>query len=187
MARDSTAEARTKAKPKQGRPSDFTQKVADLICEKIATTARGLDFICDSDPRLPHASTVHRWLSTHPDFRESYLRARERQADLLFDQCLPIADDSSEDIVTDTREDGSTFERFDAERVARAKLRVDTRMRMAGKLAPKKYGDKVALVGGDAAAGDAPIQTVTKIVREIVDPQHQDRASVRAAAGAGKV
>ncbi|MGH7745688.1 MAG: hypothetical protein ACREQ5_13000, partial [Candidatus Dormibacteria bacterium] len=31
------------------------------------------------------------------------------------------------------------------EQVARSKLRVDTRMRMAGKLAPKKYGDELRI------------------------------------------
>lgn len=138
------------AKPakKIGRPSDFNQAVADELCERIATTPRGLDFICASDETLPSARTVHRWLDVNDGFRQSYLRARERQADLIFDECLEIADDVSSDTKIVKRADGSEFEQCDAEWISRSKLRVDTRLRMAGKLSPKKYGDK-QLIGSD--------------------------------------
>lgn len=135
-----------------GRPSEYTPEMADEICERIATTPRGLDFICDSDEQLPCARTVHRWLNAHEDFSQSYLRARERQADLLFDECLEIADDSSNDtkiVGEEEREVANT------EWISRSKLRVDTRLRMAGKLNTKKYGDKT-LVGSDP---DNPLPT----------------------------
>lgn len=153
-----------------GRPSDFTQELGAAICEAIATTPRGLDFICAGNEAFPSASTVHRWLTTDTTFRESYLRARERQADLIFDECLEIADDGSQDVRIETRDDGSSYEHYDAERVARSKLRVDTRMRMAGKLSPKKYGEKVALVGG--GPDDPPL---------IPETTHRDRAKAIAA------
>ena len=127
------------------RPSKFTQAVADEICERIATTPRGIDFICESDDALPSARTVHHWLNAHETFLQSYLRARERQADLIFDECLEIADDVSRDSkVVREGEDGERLV-ADSEWISRSKLRVDTRLRMAGKLAPKKYGDKLEL------------------------------------------
>lgn len=137
------AEELVQTEAQRGRPSDFTQKLADDICDRIACTNRGLDWICSQDDTFPHPSTIHRWTAERPDFRESYLRARERQADLIFDECLEIADDSSGDVTEVERDDGTTYEQYNSERVARSKLRVDTRMRMAGKLAPKKYGDKL--------------------------------------------
>ena len=125
-----------------GRPSSFSQEIADEICELVATTPRGLDFICSSDDKLPCARTVHSWLSAQPAFLQSYLRARERQADLIFDECLEIADDHSRDTkLVGTK--GDEREVADTEWISRSKLRVDTRMRMAGKLHPKKYGDKL--------------------------------------------
>lgn len=142
-----------------GRPSDFSQEIADTICERIATTPRGLDFICQTDAALPSASTVHRWLNQHAEFRESYLRARERQADTIFDECLEIADDSSRDTKLVGREDNET-EVCNTEFVQRAKLRIDTRMRMAGKLSPKKYGDAVQMKHTDADGG--PVQQVVR-------------------------
>lgn len=125
-----------------GRPSSYTPEIADEICERLATTPRGLDFICESDEALPSARQVHRWLNEHEDFRQSYVRARERQADLLFDECLEIADDGSNDTKLVGRE-GEEREVTDSDVIQRSKLRVETRLRMAGKLAPKKYGDRI--------------------------------------------
>lgn len=130
------------------RPSDYTPELAEQILEAISTTPRGLDFICQSNPDFPSARTVHRWLETDEAFRQSYVRARERQADLIFDECLEIADDASGDLKT-VGSDGNEREVCDTEFVQRAKLRIETRMRMAGKLAPKRYGDKLALTDGD--------------------------------------
>jgi hypothetical protein len=133
------------------RKSEYTDEIAERICELIATTPRGLDWICSNNDELPSAATVHRWLADNKTFCESYLRARERQAALLFDECLEIADDSTDDILflasqDDSGDGGKPALKHSA--IARAKLRIDTRMRMAGKLHPKKYGDKLDLNHG---------------------------------------
>ena len=101
---------------------------------------------------MPNQSTVFRWLADdrYASFRERYARAREAQADALFDEMLDIADDGSNDWVERKREDGSTDSVIDHEHVQRSKLRIDARKWMAGKLRPKVYGDKM-IVGGDEA------------------------------------
>ena len=63
------------------------------------------------------------------------------QADALFDEALEIADAVSDDWIT--TEDGRKI--LDHEHVQRSKLRVETRKWAAGKLAPKRYGDKMNL------------------------------------------
>ncbi len=65
------------------------------------------------------------------------------QADALFDEALEIADDASGDWTAD--KDGKKT--LDHEHVQRSRLRVDTRKWAAGKLAPKRYGDKLNLGG----------------------------------------
>lgn len=135
-------DAKDAAPVKQGRPSDFTLDLAEEICEALASTPRGLDWICARNEGFPSARTVNRWLAVHEEFRQNYAHARERQADLLFDECLEIADDTSSDTKMVGRE-GAETEACDSEWISRSKLRVDTRKWMAGKLAPKKYGDKV--------------------------------------------
>lgn len=127
-----------------GRPSEFTQEIADAICERIAE-GESLRTICRDD-EMPNRSTVFRWLAARPEFSDQYARAREAQAEALFEDMLEIADDASGDTKIVGR-DGEEREVCDTEFVQRSKLRIDTRKWMAGKLAPKKYGEKLELGG----------------------------------------
>ena len=120
-----------------GRPSSFTQDIADRICEGIAD-GKSLRSLCEGDD-MPAKSSVFKWLSLHKEFADQYARAREAQADALFDDILTIADDGRNDSYTD--EDGN--ERTNQDVIARSRLRVDARKWMAGKLRPKVYGEKI--------------------------------------------
>lgn len=142
-----------------GRPSDFTQELADLICERLAD-GESLRAICAGDD-MPSKGTVFRWLANDKAFQDQYTRAREAQADYLFDDILQIADDG----LNDTYVDENGNRRTDQDVIARSRLRVDARKWMAGKLRPKVYGDKVQTELTGANGG--PVE-FTKIVREIV-------------------
>lgn len=98
--------------------------------------------VCRSD-EMPGEATVYRWLAEHEDFREKYVRAREAQADAIFEEILEIADDGTNDWTERQNSDGSSYTVVDHEHVSRSKLRVDARKWMASKLAPKKYGDRI--------------------------------------------
>lgn len=124
-----------------GRPSSFTQETADAICERIAE-GESLRSICEEES-MPNKSTVFKWLGQDKNFADQYARARESQADTLFDQILGIADDGRNDSYTD--EEGN--ERTNHDVIARSRLRVDARKWMAGKLRPKVYGDKLEVAG----------------------------------------
>lgn len=82
------------------------------------------------DKGMPTKTTVFRWLAEDEGFRDQYARAREAQADALFDDVLAIADETT-----------------DPEQVQIARMRIDARKWMAGKLRPKKYGEKLELSG----------------------------------------
>lgn len=119
-----------------GRPSKYSQKLADAICERIAG-GESLRTIC-AEAEFPHRATIFRWLAEDEAFRDQYARAREEQADHYAEEIIQIADDG----LNDTYEvDGET--RVNQDVVARSRLRVDARKWYASKLAPKKYGDKV--------------------------------------------
>lgn len=124
-----------------GRPSTFNQETADAICERIAE-GESLRSICQ-DEALPSKATIFKWLSQQKSFADQYARARESQADALFDEILGIADDGRNDSYTD--EEGN--ERTNHDVIARSRLRVDARKWMAGKLRPKVYGDKLEVAG----------------------------------------
>lgn len=143
-----------------GRPSAFVQKTADHICEQIAQ-GRSLRDIVKTDEGMPALSTVFKWLNDVQQFSDQYARAREAQADALFDEILTIADDGSNDSYKD--EDGNP--RTDHDVIARSRLRVEARKWMAGKLRPKKYGEKLELSGSQ----ESPL-SITVIERRIVRP-----------------
>jgi len=109
---------------------------------------------------------VFRWLASDEAFREMYARAREAQADTLFDEILDIADDARNDWMEKRSAEGEQVGwQENGEAIRRSQLRIDARKWMAGKLRPKKYGDKLDVEHGGAVRFDR-IETV------IVDPKH---------------
>jgi len=110
-----------------GRPSIYNKKLAQEICDSLAS-GQSLRKICAWKDK-PGQTTIFRWLRENEDFRQQYTQARSHQADTLFDECLDIADDRLDDDTSPCA-------------VARARLRIDTRKWMTGKLNPKKYGEK---------------------------------------------
>jgi hypothetical protein len=122
----------------------FTQELADQICNRLAE-GESLRSIC-CDEHMPHVATVCRWLAdeNHRIFREQYARAREAQADTITDEILDIADDASNDWMERKDADDQTIGWvLNGEHVQRSRLRIDARKWYAGKLAPKKYGEKI--------------------------------------------
>ena len=136
----------TETTRKIGRPSTFTQEIADRICEVISSDTRGLKAICDSYADLPWKSTLVKWCDKFPAFDAQLTRARERQAFMRIDECIDIADTPQigDEI---TFEDGKEkIKRGDM--LGHRKLRVDTRIALAAKIAPKLFGNKLE-VGGN--------------------------------------
>jgi len=84
--------------------------------------------LCEEREDFPAERTVYQWLAAHEEFAQSYARAREVQQDRAVDEMVQIADTASDP--------------------AKARVQVEARKWRASKLAPKKYGDKIA-VGGD--------------------------------------
>ena len=121
-----------------GRPTKYSEKLADLICERVATHTCGLERICAMYEDLPVKSTVNLWRFKNPSFSARYTQAKMFQADLLAEECLEIADDDSRDVKINP-ETGDEY--LNTEFVARARLRIDTRKFLAMKLLPKQYGD----------------------------------------------
>lgn len=117
-----------------GRPSEFTPEIATEICDRLAK-GESLRSICADEEGgwIPGETTIRRWLAEGEanaegpfgEFRRQYALARDAQADTKFDQAWQIAKDAT------------------AENVQVARLQIDTIRWQTGKLAPKKYGDKV--------------------------------------------
>lgn len=147
----------------RGRPTDYSEAITSRILTRIMD-GESLRTICLDDD-MPTRSTVHLWLAKHQDFSDQYAIARDRQADTIFDEILDIADDGSNDWMEKRDDEGASLGwKENGEAIARSRLRVDTRKWMAGKLRPKKYGDKfeVEHSGLDKLA-DAILQRRAKV------------------------
>jgi hypothetical protein len=140
-----------------GRPSDYSLEIACQIRARMGE-GESLRSICRADD-MPALSTVFRWLTVDPEFREQYARAMDARATHLAEEIIEISDDSRGDAVKDPETDDI---RMDAEFVARSRLRVDARKWMAARMSPRKYGDKITqeLVGGDGGPFKQEITTI---------------------------
>jgi len=106
-----------------GRPSIYTDEMADRICDAIIEGG-ALYKICQQEG-FPSERSVYQWLERNPEFSQKYTRARELQQDREADNIVVIADE--------------------AEDANLARLQIDARKWRASKLAPKKYGDRLDL------------------------------------------
>lgn len=120
-----------------GRPTIYTEELGKRICNLVATHSIGLQKLCNMFDWMPDKTTINEWRWSNEPFSTQYTKAKIAQAELLAEDCIDIADDSSQDI---------TYNKFgdevcNTEFVNRARLRVDTRKWVASKLLPKIYGD----------------------------------------------
>lgn len=140
-----------------GRPSIFSQEIADAICEALIS-GKSLRSICESDD-MPPASTVCTWLTQSEAFSEQYARAREAQADTLADEILFIADNTQEG--TKVKETEKGVETWTGDMIEHRRLQVESRKWIAAKLKPKKYGDKFS--AELSGPNGRPIETKTSV------------------------
>ena len=110
-----------------GRPTSYTDELADVICQRVAA-GESMRTIC-SDDGMPSRETVRNWLEVHPAFLAKHARAREAQADVMDEEIMLEA-------VAATPETANV-----------ARVRIDAFKWRAARLAPKKYGDRTTLAG----------------------------------------
>lgn len=122
-----------------GRPTKYSPEMAALICERVATNTCGLAKLCATNEDLPQKCTINLWRYKYPEFSSQYAQAKLKQADLLAEEILEIADDDSGDVRINP-ETGDEY--LNSEFVARSRLRIDTRKWLAMKLLPRQYGDE---------------------------------------------
>lgn len=125
---------------KMGRPTLWTQELADEICGRIML-GEPVRQICLLE-HMPCEASVYMWLARYRDFMEQYTRARRVQAERMADELLEIADDGRNDwIERENSRTGEVYVVLNPEAAMRSKLRIDARRWLMGKYKPKKYGD----------------------------------------------
>ena len=147
-----------KALPAIAKPSAQDKLSAfgiDRVCEMTADTIAARVIAVEIGVSW---ATLTAWIDADQARSEQYAHARAAQADKFADDILSIADEltieasyKGEDVTLDVSSSA----------VARNRLRVDARKWLASKMAPKKYGDKLALGGADDLAAIKQVIDVT--------------------------
>lgn len=123
-----------------GRKSSYTPEIAARICERLEA-GESLLAICRSDD-MPATSAVYRWMEDVPSFRNDFARAKTKGLDRMAEALIDISDEADARALLNG-EDVQVV--MDSTAVARNRLRVDTRKWYLSKLAPKLYGERLAV------------------------------------------
>ena len=128
---------------KVGRPTDYNPKIAELICDRVASHDMGLRRLTDMYDDMPDKVTINIWRRKHPEFRSQYALAKAEQLEFCMEDLLEIADDATNDWMEkyDSETDCIGW-RINGEHIQRSRVRIDTRKWIASKLAPKIYGNE---------------------------------------------
>lgn len=149
-------ETPTEPQKPRGRPSSFTQEIADEICERIAN-GTPLREICRDD-NMPAWRTVYDWMDADADFSARIAHARELGEEAIAQECMLIADTPQVGIRTTIKPSGT--ETTETDMIEHRRLQIDTRLKLLAKWNPRKWGEKLA-VGG--APDLPPVQSTLDV------------------------
>lgn len=118
------------------------QVVITHILGEVAS-GRALTRVLDEDEGMPGKRTFWAWHFADEDLQHNLARAREAGVEVHLEEALEIAD---ADPATYSTENG---ERIDPGDIAHRKNQIETRIKRAQMIAPRKYGPKIDLTSGN--------------------------------------
>lgn len=147
-------------KPKHagGRPSIYTQELADEICKEISI-GKSLRKVCE-DETMPCLSTIFGWLRTNEQFLHQYERATDERTETQQEIILDIGDQAIKHAEEADAKAANAV-------VSAYKLKADNLKWSMSKMKPKKYGDKIDMTtnGKDLPV---PILNISKLADGIL-------------------
>lgn len=147
------------------RPVEWIQEKKDKACEIIfteMTKGKSLRQILDKDDTLPSRRLFYEWIAKDQKLSNHYAQLAELRADIIFDEILEIADDTTNDSVY--TESGK---KANSEWIRRSRLRVDARKWILAKMNPKKFGDKTDITTNGKDIGQYRDWTDEQLENEI--------------------
>lgn len=104
----------------------FSDGQIEELLDRLASGQESLAAIC-RDPRMPALRTVYDWVEGNPEFAARFSARRRVGIRAMVDDCKEIADEPARDPT----------------HVADKRLRIDTRLRLAGKWLREEFGDQI--------------------------------------------
>lgn len=152
---------------KIGRPTLYSEKLADEICQTVARNTIGLAHICERNSHFPTPETIRVWRLTKPAFSAKYAQSKADQIDFLVEEALEVSRADGNDTIID--DDGMA--KCNHDWIGRSRLHVDTIKWYASKLAPKIYGDRQRIE--DLESKNEDLKAEMAALREQLDEKYK--------------
>ena len=123
-----------------GPHSSYNEEVGDHVCAAIVEGATLREI---AEELNINRCTILSWVHQNEDFAKKYRIARQMQAECLVDDIMTIANDGTNDYMERETKTGGTEMVINSEHIQRSRLRIDSIKWVAGKFAPRVYGDRV--------------------------------------------
>jgi hypothetical protein len=120
----------------------FSEPHAIEICERVSSGELLIN-IC-ADEHLPTVRRVTQWLRENSDFSLLYRDSINDRLAIFEEEVIKIADDAARDF-RDVVRNGRTVRVLDGDAIARAKLRVDVRLKHLKAYKPSIWGEQSTL------------------------------------------
>lgn len=134
----------------------------DILKDLMSGQYGSLKRICER--KDIHVTTFYNWIHVDPDLMEAYKVARKFQAHILVDDAM---EDANEEI------DGRS-----TAHAMMAKLKVDTKMKVAGMFNREWYGNKTEEISTVAVKHEMTEDQFLKIRQAMLDKKKSDNASI---------
>jgi hypothetical protein len=121
----------------------YSEPLAIEICERIS--AGELLIVICNDEHLPTVRRVTQWLRENSDFAALYKESINDRLTIFEEEVIKIADDASKDW-REVMRNGRPVRVLDGDAIARAKLRVEVRLKHLRAYKPQIWGEQSTLI-----------------------------------------
>jgi hypothetical protein len=150
----------------------FSEQLAIEICERVSSGELLIN-IC-VDEHMPTVRRVTQWLRESPEFAALYKDSINDRLTIFEEEVIKIADDASRDFREVVRH-GRPTRVLDGDAIARAKLRVEVRLKHLKAYKPSIWGEQSTLNVKQGDPLDLDQMTTEEIAAKIAELEHKDR------------
>jgi len=144
-----------------GRPTEYTEELAERVCDLIAHSIVSLDKLRAEHNWFPTPDTIRQWSWKNQEFSAKYFEARKHQADLTVLEQERLLEES---LILFNDKDGNT--RIDAASVQLAALKCKNAQWTAARVLPKKWGAQEKAIEDLSSQNLQLVELVAKLSKD---------------------
>jgi hypothetical protein len=119
-----------KPNARKGESLYYSEELGEYMAREFAMSPKPLSYFCKNDSRFPSLGVALWWEKKHPEFGELMKAARKMKSHVLMDQAFELADEVEVE------------DKWGSARVAKTKLQMGIREKIAKRWNQEDYGDK---------------------------------------------